>query len=176
MQHTLQRGRAAGLACGAGIAAADGTYAAIAAFGVTAISAALLAATFWLKVLGALVLIFLGLRIALSRPGAQAAALDASGWRAAVVVYGLTLANPPTILFFAGIFASLATLTGAMQSFVFSLGVVLGSLVWWLLLTAVVAKAARLLRSPVMLLINRVSGLVLLCFGLYGLMQSFFFV
>ena len=39
---------------GAGVAVADLTFAAIAAFGVTAVSSALLAGTFWIKLVGSM--------------------------------------------------------------------------------------------------------------------------
>src|SRR5258706_7575290 len=110
IHRTLDHGRGAGLVFGAGIAAADMTYAAIAAFGVTAISSALLAGTFWIKLIGSLLLVVLGVRITLAAPPAdnRAHAAD-SGWRAFLAAYGLTMTNPPTILFFAGIFASVSS-------------------------------------------------------------------
>src|SRR5882762_753345 len=70
IQRTLDHGRRAGLVFGAGVAAADLTYAAIAAFGVTAISSLLLATAFWIKLLGSALLMVLGARIALAAPQA----------------------------------------------------------------------------------------------------------
>jgi threonine/homoserine/homoserine lactone efflux protein len=49
IHRTLDHGQGAGLIFGAGVAAADLTYAAIAAFGVTAVSSVLLAGTFWIN-------------------------------------------------------------------------------------------------------------------------------
>ena len=57
IHRTLDRGQGAGLVFGAGVAAADLTYAAIAAFGVTAVSAVLLASTFWINRISGAVLI-----------------------------------------------------------------------------------------------------------------------
>lgn len=173
IQRTMQRGQAAGLAFGGGVAAADGTYAAIAAFGVTTVSALLLSAGGGIKLFGSLILIYVGIRIARSRPDAPAqAAVHASGWQAFATAYLLTLTNPPTILYFAGIFASLAALSSAPQAAVFSAGVVLGSMLWWFLLTTLVVRAAGLLKPPVLLWINRVSGVVLAGFGVDALVQS----
>ncbi len=56
IHRTLDRGQGAGLVFGAGVAA-DLTYAAIAAFGVTVVSAALLASTFWINRISGAVLI-----------------------------------------------------------------------------------------------------------------------
>src|SRR5258708_28395284 len=109
IHRTLERGQASGLVFGAGVAAADLTYAAIAAFGVTAISALLLTGTFWIKIVGSLLLLMLGVRVALApaRPDDNRANSAGSGARAFLIAYGLPMTNPPTFLFFAGIFASL---------------------------------------------------------------------
>lgn len=170
IHRTLDHGLPAGLTFGAGIAAADLTYAAIAAFGVTAVSSLLLAGTVWIKLIGSLLLIVLGVRIALSEPAADSRkSVAGPGLRAFATAYGLTLANPPTILFFAGIFASVASLATASHSVIFSAGVFAGSMLWWIILTTLVTKTAALMKPPVMAWINRLSGLVLIGFAAYGL-------
>ena len=170
IHRTLDHGQPAGLTFGAGIAAADLTYAAIAAFGVTTVSSLLLAGTYWIKLIGSLLLLVLGLAIALARPAADSRkTVSGSGLRAFVTAYGLTLANPPTILFFAGVFASVASLARPSQSVIFSTGVFAGSMLWWVILTTLVAKSAALMKPQVMAWINRVSGLVLIGFAAYGL-------
>jgi len=170
IHRTLGHGWPAGLTFGAGIAAADLTYAAIAAFGITAVSSLLLAGTYWIKLIGTLLLIVLGVRIALSKPAADSRkSVAGSGLRAFATAYGLTLANPPTVLFFAGIFASVASLATASQSVIFSAGVFAGSMLWWIILTTLITKSAALMKPPVMAWINRLSGLVLIGFAAYGL-------
>jgi threonine/homoserine/homoserine lactone efflux protein len=169
IHRTLDHGRGAGLVFGAGVAAADLTYAAIAAFGVTAVSSLLLAGTFWIKLVGSLLLVVLGVRIALAAPRADNRAVSAgSGGRAFLTAYGLTMTNPPTILFFAGIFASVASIASVSRSFTFAAGVFAGSMLWWAILTTLVSRSAALFRPSVMLWINRVSGAILIAFALYG--------
>ena len=90
-------------------------------------------------------------------------------WRGFATAYGLTLANPPTILFFAGLFASLAPLLGLSQAGVFTFGVFAGSLLWWLALTGVLAVTASKLSPAVLRWINRASGLALIGLALYAL-------
>jgi threonine/homoserine/homoserine lactone efflux protein len=68
MQRTLGGGRASGLAFGTGIAAADFTYACLGAFGLTALSSWLLAGGDWLRLAGALVLLYFAARILRARP------------------------------------------------------------------------------------------------------------
>jgi threonine/homoserine/homoserine lactone efflux protein len=169
IHRTLDHGQGAGLVFGAGVAAADLTYAAIAAFGVTVVSTALLAGTFWIKLVGSLLLLALGVRIALAAPQADDRPRSAdSGARAFLTAYGLTMANPPTILFFAGIFASVASMVSTAQSAIFAAGVFAGSMLWWTILTTLVSRSAALFRPLVLLWINRISGAVLVAFAVYA--------
>ena len=167
---TLARGQSAGLVFGAGIAAADGTYAAVAAFGITAVSSALLAGTAWIRLIGSLLLIYLGVKIALARPDARpGSSVAASGVRAFATAYGLTIGNPPTILYFASVFASFAPLSSTARSAGFAVGVFAGSMLWWIVLTGVVARSAHALQPPVVTWINRGSGALLIAFACYTL-------
>jgi threonine/homoserine/homoserine lactone efflux protein len=151
------------------VAAADLTYAALAAFGVTVLTSLLLAGAFWIKLIGALVLILLGVRIALAPPGADNTQSTGSAGRAFLTAYGLTMTNPPTILFFAGIFAAVASMASASQALTFATGVFTGSMLWWGILTTLVSRFAVLFRPPVVLWINRISGALLIGFAVYGL-------
>lgn len=173
MQRTLARGQVQGLITGVGIATADATFAAIASFGLTAISAALVGATGWIRPLGAMVLIYLGVKIARA-PAVTATGTHTqeSGGRALLLAYGLTMTNPPTILFFAGAFATIPTAASALSAAKFSLGVLLGSMLWWLFLTTVTALGTRFLTDAVMRWINRISGVTLIAFACYGLLLA----
>ena len=170
IHRTLDLGPRAGLVFGSGIAAADLTYAAIAAFGISAVSALLLSGTNWIKLIGSALLIMLGARIALSVPRtAGPPAQPIPGSRAFLSAYGLTMTNPPTIVFFASLFAAVASMKSLAQSFTFAAGVFAGSLLWWLLLTTLVARFATLLRPPVLVWINRLSGLALIGIAVQGI-------
>jgi len=173
IHRTLDHGQRSGLVFGAGVAAADLTYAAIAAFGVTAVSSVLLAGTAWIRLVGSVLLIILGVRIALAAPRTDNRSASArSGRRVFLTAYGLTMTNPPTILFFAGIFAAVASMASASQSITFAVGVFAGSMLWWLILTTLVSRSAAFFRPTVLLWINRLSGAVLIAFAVYGLAAS----
>ena len=60
-QRTLERGVGAGLATGLGIATADALFAGVAAFGVSALSEALVAWQTPLRIVGGIALVYLGL-------------------------------------------------------------------------------------------------------------------
>jgi threonine/homoserine/homoserine lactone efflux protein len=188
IRRTLADGRLAGMVSGLGAATADAIYGLIAAFGLTYISALLISQQSWIRLVGGLFLLFLGAKTlrapVVERPSqsrgvataASAGTLAQPTGRGLLANYAstflLTLTNPMTILSFAAIFAGLgvgATSNGYGQAAVLVLGVFLGSALWWLALST----AVSLLRSRVSLRglrwVNRVSGLIILGFGLVAL-------
>jgi threonine/homoserine/homoserine lactone efflux protein len=174
IRRTLAHGRAYGLASGAGVALADGTYAGIAAFGLTALTSVLVGGRAVLGVIGGAFLVVLAVRTMTTRPGAIAETAERPGLAAAFVsIFGLTLTNPMTILSFAGIFAA-AGLSGigGLDAALLTIGVFLGSLLWWVVLTAVVAQLRARVTVRALTWINRISGAALLVFGIVAVATS----
>ncbi len=170
VQRTLVHGWRAGAATGAGIATADGVYAALAAFGVTAVSQWLVTYQTWFRILGGLALLWLGWRALRTPPTHRAAdARDSARlttlWSTAV---GLTLTNPMTIMAFAAVFASagLVAQAGAGSALAVTLGVLCGSMLWWLVLTTGTWAVRHAVSDRAIVVVNRVSGGVLIAFGL----------
>ena len=62
IRRTLAEGRLAGLISGLGAATADGIYGCIAAFGLTFISSFLISQQNWIRLLGGLFLLYLGVK------------------------------------------------------------------------------------------------------------------
>src|SRR5262245_25776096 len=172
IRRTLADGRGTGLAVGLGAAAADAVYGAVAGFGLTAVSALLVSQQGLLRLVGGLFLCYLGVRTLLTRPAAHAARAGGAGLLGAfVATFGLTLANPATILSFVAVFAGLG-IAGAgswRDATVLVGGVFLGSALWWLLLSGVVGAVRSRLNLAALRWVNRVSGLVLLVFGMTAL-------
>ena len=172
IRRTLADGRATGLAVGLGAATADAVYGAIAGFGLTAVSALLVRQQGVLRLVGGLFLCYLGLRTFLARPAEQAARAGGAGLIGAfTATFGLTLANPATILSFVAVFAGLG-IAGAgswREATVLVAGVFLGSALWWLMLSGVVGVLRTRLELTALRWVNRVSGAVLLVFGVAAL-------
>jgi threonine/homoserine/homoserine lactone efflux protein len=87
----------------------------------------------------------------------------------------LTLTNPMTILSFGAVFAGLG-LGGSPDYFCASTlvaGVVIGSALWWLILSSGVALFRERLRSGWVSIVNRLSGCIIFTFGLYSLSTLF---
>jgi threonine/homoserine/homoserine lactone efflux protein len=170
IRRTIAHGRRYGLASGLGVATADATYAAIAAFGLTAVSGLLVAARTELGLGGGAIVVLLGLRTITSQPGEVANAAERPGLAgAATSIYALTMTNPMTILSFAAVFAGFGFAAGATSvadAGVLTLGVWLGSGLWWLALTSVVSWLRGKVSAAVLRWVNRVAGAALVAFGL----------
>lgn len=172
ISRTLERGFAAGVAGGLGTALADGVYAALAAFGFAAFSDALAAVDRPLRLVGGAFLLWLGWRSMTPAPPRTAAAVsvrDLVG--TTVATFLLTIANPMTILSFAAIFAGLglASGTGTAGAVLVVSGVLAGSMLWWSMLSGGVALARHRLSDAFALWVSRLSGVVLIAFGLWAL-------
>jgi threonine/homoserine/homoserine lactone efflux protein len=175
IRRTIAHGRTYGLASGLGVALADATYAGIAAFGLTAITSVLVGARPALAFVGGAFLVWLGLRTIVSSSTSSAAPLaDRPGLVGAFLsIYGLTMTNPMTILSFAGIFAGLGLAgRGGGEAALLTIGVFVGSGLWWVGLTTVVGRARTRLTGPILAWINRLSGAILLVFGVVAILAA----
>ena len=175
IRTTLERGRIAGIAAGMGVAVADTIYAAIGAYGISFLGAALTSGETWLKLVGGLVLIAFG--IYLARKQAVSAADEKEVPKSIIADFGMTLAltltNPMTILSFAGLFAGVSGLRGFPLTEIpaLLLGVFAGSAVWWVALAFVIGLIRHRISPTTMLWINRGSATAIIGFGLYVLVE-----
>ena len=173
IRRTLAEGRLVGLVSGIGVATADATYGAIAAFGLTAITDLLVDWRRALGLVGGLFLLWLAWRTIGSVPGD--AAREANGERrglpgAYLSTLGLTLTNPMTILSFAALFVGLGVTGGdAAGATLLTLGVFAGSAAWWVVLVTVVGAVRSRLTPAGMRRINVASGALIGAFALVAL-------
>ena len=170
IRRTLADGRLVGFVSGLGAATADGTYAAVAAFGLTVVSDVLLGGTRLLGLVGGAFLVYLGVRTLRARPATLVSASDAAPPTGVIGAYAstvvLTLANPATIISFAGSFAGFGVGdAGRVGAFALVLGVFLGSTAWWAILTTAVARLRSRVTPRALRWVNAVSGALLFMFG-----------
>ncbi len=175
IRRSLAEGAATGLAAGLGAATADAVYGAVAAFGLTAVSAFLLGQKFRLGLLGGLFLVYLGARTFFSAPAAEPAGVKPARRAAAFAsTFVLTLTNPATMLSFLAVFAG-AGLGGAADyaaAAALVAGVFCGSALWWLLLSQGVALLRARVTPGWMRAVNYFSGVVLGGFGGWAIAQA----
>ncbi len=176
LRTTLAYGFAPGLMGGLGVAAGDAFYASIAAFGLQAAAVLLTGQSLWLGLMGGLYLVWFGIAT-MRQPLPQTAAGEGTrqGLRTFVTTFLLTLANPPTVMIFAAMFASLGLVeaqAGTATALAVVAGVTLGSAGWWVLFAAVVDRMRGRLHGPLFLWVNRISGAALAGFGLWALLRA----
>lgn len=172
IRRTLEQGKLIGFISGLGAATADGIYGLCAGLGLTFMTNFLIGWQWWLQLIGGVFLIYLGVslfflrssRISPKTKGTRSLAAYSS-------TFFLTLTNPVTILAFVAIFSNLGIIEtdSTIMSLMLVLGVFLGSIVWWLFLCSIAGLVANRVNGFSFIWINRISGSILLLFGLLSL-------
>jgi threonine/homoserine/homoserine lactone efflux protein len=178
MRRTLERGFMIGFSTGLGAAMADLIYSAIAAFGLAAVETALLEYRTPLSFVGGLFLITLAGRTAFGKPAAarEPAARNGGVFRAIVSGFVLTATNPLTVLGFVAIFAGFGVgrgLTDIGRAVSLVIGVVAGSMLWWMALTGMIARIRHLFSGRTLQRLNLAAGALIAGFGVYELITAF---
>jgi threonine/homoserine/homoserine lactone efflux protein len=185
IRRTLAEGRLAGFLSGLGAASADMLYGAVAAFGLTAVQELLLGGASWLRLIGGIFLLYLGVRTFFSKPSDGTAATARAGLAGVYFsTFFLTISNPLTILSFIAIFAGLRLpfhhVSGMLRegeaggSYASAgsmvLGVFSGSAAWWLTLSTGVGLLREKFTPALLIWVNRLAGVLILSFGLVALL------
>jgi threonine/homoserine/homoserine lactone efflux protein len=175
IQRTFHKGYLYGLVSGMGIATADAIYGSIAAFGLTVITSFLVSEQTWIRLIGGLFLIYLGIRAILTKPAEKAADAQAHNFAGAYAsTLLLTLTNPLTILSFAVIFAGLgvgATGGNYLAAALVVAGVFSGSAAWWCILTGSISLLRKRFTPTWLRWLNRISGAAIATFGIVALIS-----
>jgi threonine/homoserine/homoserine lactone efflux protein len=169
IRRTIEHGGIYGFASGLGVATADASYGAIAAFGLTAVTSVLVSGKLVLGLVGGVIIALLGVRTMLSSPGEVARDAERPGLPGTFAsIYALTMTNPMTILSFAAVFAGLGLVSGSsfIDAAVLTLGVWAGSTMWWVVLTSFVTWLRERVSTRALLWVNRISGAALVLFGI----------
>ena len=174
IRRTLTRGRMVGFLSGLGAATADALYGAIAGFGLTFLVNFIIGKQIWLRLIGGGLLCILGAMTFLSKPAEQGASVEGNSlWNAYLTTFFLTLTNPMTLLFFVAVFAGLgmgSTGDSYVSAGILVSGVFVGSAAWWLVLCGFTGLLQKLLNLERLRWLNRISGLIILGFGLFALL------
>jgi threonine/homoserine/homoserine lactone efflux protein len=177
VRRTLVWGRLTGLFSGFGVATVDGFYAAVATFGVAALTTAFVAGRRPLAVVGGVILVVLGIRILLERVRSVDSPAEVTG-RGLLAAYlstvGLTITNPTTILSFAALAATLGLGTSGsiLKPTVVTLGVLLGSAAWWILLVSATSWLRTRLTPRVLRGLSVFSGAAIVLLGILAVISA----
>jgi threonine/homoserine/homoserine lactone efflux protein len=175
IQRTLAFGLVAGLATGLGAATVHVAYGSVAALGLGATMSALVGSgAQGLTLLSAGLLFWFAARI-LKRTTVEGPDLGhPDGWLqsyASALVFGLS--NPLTILLFIAAIPAL-TVTREVDALpLLTIGVFLGSIAWWIVLSTMTALIRDHLPPGAIVLTNKASGLTLAAIGMLMLANVF---
>jgi threonine/homoserine/homoserine lactone efflux protein len=186
VQRTISKSFLSGLVSGLGAAAADAFYGMVAAFGATIVSEFLIAERSWMQRVGGVILIFMGLRLALTKPprengkdreteviaGRRGKKTNGNNNRGLagdfISTFLLTLTNPMTFVAFAAVFATMGIGAVRGQPFLTAElvgGVLLGSQLWWTILCGGAHALRRHFDYRKLITINRATGIFVIGVG-----------
>lgn len=173
IRRTLQHGPMMGFATGMGAAFADTFYGAIAAFGVSAAIGFLSGHDTAFKLIGGIVVLAVAVRTFQQKPPVQDGdnAPDSPSALAGFMTgLSLTLTNPATIMAFIAVFAGfgLGADLSAVDAGLLVGGVFVGSSLWWLTLSSVVASVRHRISNAAISTINHCTGIALAVFGVWA--------
>ncbi len=127
-----------------GAVAGDAVFGVIAALGAGYITSAILGARFWLKLIGSVLLIAMGVKLFSLRSLKQNDIKENFGpWQLGFLNFTLVLSNPFTLTFYLAAFAFLGLSSGhlfARQSFFIGGGIVFGAMTWFVFICTVAGK------------------------------------
>ena len=182
LQRSLKVGSLTGIASGVGAALADGLFGLLAAIGLMTLVGGLEQTRHFVRPLGSLVLMIVGIYFFFQKPPSlEADEVLAERYRPNYLwdmlsAHFLTLLNPTTLIAFAALFAGSDLIPEdprKIQYFEITTGVFSGSLLWWLLLGAL-AKPIKKWLSPLMVhRILQVTGILLLVLALISFVPRF---
>ncbi len=186
IQRTLAYGSLNGFFSGLGGAVGDCVFAAISAFGLTAVARLIEGYSMPLKLVGGIILIGYGIynfraQVTDPRDGSPLENKQAgeSTLGAAIAgTFALTITNPATLIGFTALFAAFGSIYGEDATFgaaaAVVLGVFAGSALWWFAITTLTGTFHHHIDAGSMRQINHVSGVIVAIFGLVVLADLFF--
>lgn len=167
IQRTLNKGRMSGFVSGLGAALSDTIYAIIAGFSLSFIVGFIETQMLWIQIVGACVLIGLGLKIFFTNPAVQLRKQkkrSTSLLQDLISTFILTITNPLAVFLFLAFFASFRVVDAQQtlyDRFLLISGVLIGASFWWFTLSSLI----NLLRSKINLRrlfwLNKIAGSVI---------------
>jgi threonine/homoserine/homoserine lactone efflux protein len=175
ISRTLTKGWRSGLVSGFGAATADALYGGIAGFSITFVIQFLLREEFWIRLVGGILLVIIGVSYYFKPPQSLSAQKQAGPERSDYVsTLLLTLTNPTTVLSFLAILATLGMKEDKASWLTLLLvgGIFCGSLLWWLILISIVNRLRDRIDDHAMLWMNRIAGVAIGGFGVVTFVLS----
>ena len=169
IQRTISDGRLHGIISGLGVSTADSFYAAITVLGLTAISGLIIDQQVLFRSIAGIILILIGIRVFISVPaGVSGKSEHETYLKDYLSMVAIAIANPMTLIFFLVILPGFGVIiqgSAFLPAAEFVAGVFFGSAVWWIILCGSVGSVRSRISVKHLGLINRISGVLISCFG-----------
>lgn len=180
IQKVVSRGVIHGYAAGIGASIADGLYAGVAAFGLTFAINFLMREEMWLRLIGGIFLIVLGIYW-FRKPKAYQLNVNhqESGHLGQTLTsaFFLNFANPINLLIYLAMFSAFG-LTNASQHFLAACSLVVGVLIgvagWRLVLIEITALFRKKITPHSLRVLNNITAVLVILFGLFLLATLIF--
>ena len=176
IHRTIEAGWKSGVLSGLGAAVADMFYGAVAGFSITLVVQFLVREQFWIRFFGGILLVIVGIWYFFKRPEPLDAQTQdrASAYSDLRSTFLLTLTNPTTVLSFLAILAALGI--GHQRQWWLTVflvgGIFCGSMLWWIVLGSIVNLFRDRFNERILLLMNRLAGLLIVGFGIAAIVLS----
>ena len=175
IKRTVNKNWKSGFLSGLGIATSDAIYAIVAGFSLTIIINFIRSYEIYFKILGASMVVLLGLYIFISNPAKEMQKFRQKGtsyMQDFLTAFFLTLSNPLSVFIFIAIFTSYSLVLQLSQLFEALLivgGIFAGGAFWWFILTGLAYLFKHKLTISTLWWANKIIGLsvILIAIGLF---------
>lgn len=172
IQRTLGKGRISGLCTGMGAATCDSFFAAISLLGVSFVEEFIKKAQNEVMLIGGIIVLLFGIFTFRTNPVSQLSSLSGGKKRKKNYLADylstilMTISNPGAFLFMLGMITFVGSGTdNDTLSAIILIGVMTGTSLWWLFLTALINKFSNWFQMKQLLILNRISGAAIMAFG-----------
>jgi len=175
VRRALEKGWKSGLVSGLGAAFADTMYGAIAAFGISLVIQFLIREQFWIRMIGGMFLMGIGVLYYRKKPHALDHDENSSAANSDLVsTFLLNVTNPTTVLSFLAVLATLGVglQRSLWQTSILVIGIFCGSMTWWTVLVTAASRFRGRVTDGAMRAMNHVAGIAISGFGIANVLLS----
>ena len=168
VQRTLQSGMKSGIVTGLGSSAADCFYAVVGAFGITVISDFLTRYKVPINIIGGLLILAMGIGTLLKKHvGASDADTKTNYGAMFLSAFSVGITNPASVLTFLFAFSyfGIEGKLGAVNGIALVAGVLSGTLIWWITLSAIARKVKEKFGEKGFARLNKIFGIIMIGFA-----------
>ncbi|MDE6134142.1 MAG: LysE family translocator [Muribaculaceae bacterium] len=180
IQRTLGKGRWPGFFTGMGASLSDVIYCLLTGFCLSFITGFIERHQMMITLVGSIVLAAFGIFLIRKNPTRSLKTARMEGvnyWSDFVTGFLLTFSNPLILFFIIGLFARFSFILPEFSVWHHIMAystIVLGAMMWWMAVTALVSRLGRRINMRSLKLINRIIGIILIIMSVIGSISAFY--